>query len=103
MDIEMQKSLSETRSQRKIQVGGKARSERIRTYMYSKDIVIEHRLGKQLKNIELFLSGGGIVDNTVDELREEADIESLQIRLEEFEQKRKASEKRKPSAKKNAS
>lgn len=101
--MEMQKTLSEVRSQRKIQVGGKARSERIRTYMYSKDIVIEHRLNKQFKNIPDFLTGGETLDTTIDELREAADVESLQIKLEEFQHKQKLDAKKRGVAKEDVS
>lgn len=86
MSMELEKMQSKTKQQRKIQVGGKDRSERIRTYQYSKDIVIEHRLNKQFRNIEDFLTGGTALDTMIDELRDEADLESLNLRLEEFEQ-----------------
>lgn len=85
MDVELKKVQSKTVQQRKIQVGGKGRSERIRTYQYSIDSVVEHRLGRQFRNIENFLTGEEAFDMVIDELQKEDKFESLQIRLEEFE------------------
>ncbi|XP_053384555.1 peptide chain release factor 1-like, mitochondrial [Mercenaria mercenaria] len=77
---------SKTTSQRKIQVGNKDRSEKIRTYNFSQDRITDHRLGHNFNNIPQFMSGVDSLQKMIKELQEEAKLENLHILLDEFEQ-----------------
>lgn len=79
--------MAQTVSQRKIQVGNKDRSEKIRTYNFSQDRITDHRLGYNFHNIEDFMSGGHSLQRMITQLQEEANLENLNILLQEFEEK----------------
>ncbi|KAM4772341.1 peptide chain release factor 1-like, mitochondrial [Rhinophrynus dorsalis] len=62
---------------RKIQIGTRGRSEKIRTYNFPQDRVTDHRIGKSLHNIEGFLFGEELLEEMIQSLSEYADYESL--------------------------
>lgn len=83
---EFNKQLSKTISQRKIQVGNKDRSEKIRTYNFPQDRITDHRLGQNIYGVEKFMSGSESLQMLITDLHREANLENLNILLEEFEQ-----------------
>lgn len=52
-------------SDRRLQVGSKARAEKIRTYNFQHDRVTDHRLQLQVPNVAEFLRGQDSLDNVV--------------------------------------
>ncbi|XP_052797792.1 peptide chain release factor 1-like, mitochondrial [Mya arenaria] len=87
LEKEIASQTSQTVSQRRIQVGGKNRSERIRTYTFNHDTVTDHRLNKHVKNVDDFLTGGEALHEVVEDLQQEALMEALTLVLKEFEMK----------------
>ncbi|XP_029799860.1 peptide chain release factor 1-like, mitochondrial isoform X2 [Suricata suricatta] len=64
-------------SARKIQVGTKGRSEKIRTYNFPQNRVTDHRIHKSLHDLETFMQGEDLLDELVQSLKDYADYESL--------------------------
>ncbi|CAH2252846.1 peptide chain release factor 1-like, mitochondrial isoform X1 [Pelobates cultripes] len=62
---------------RKVQIGTRGRSEKIRTYNFPQDRVTDHRIGKSLHDIEGFLFGEELLDEMIQSLSEFSDYESL--------------------------
>ncbi|KAF6115132.1 mitochondrial translational release factor 1 like [Phyllostomus discolor] len=62
---------------RKIQVGSKGRSEKIRTYNFPQNRVTDHRINKSLHDLETFMQGEYLLDELVQSLKDYADYESL--------------------------
>jgi peptide chain release factor 1 len=56
-DIEQQKQMRETTEERRSQIGGAERSEKIRTYNFPQDRVTDHRIGLTLHNLPRLLDG----------------------------------------------
>ncbi|XP_060229405.1 peptide chain release factor 1-like, mitochondrial isoform X2 [Meriones unguiculatus] len=73
---------------RKIQVGTKGRSEKIRTYNFPQNRVTDHRINKSLHDLESFMQGDCLLDDLIQSLKDYADYESL---LEMLSRKDKAS------------
>jgi len=69
--------------QRRIQVGTKERSERIRTYTVTHDVVTDHRLGRQVVGVARFLRGQEELDGVMAELQEMAPREALDDMLQQ--------------------
>lgn len=65
-------------SNRKLQIGGRGRSEKIRTYNYPQDRVTDHRVGVSLHNLAAFMSGTDTFHALVCQLLEEGQREALQ-------------------------
>ncbi|MCL4129313.1 UNVERIFIED_CONTAM: hypothetical protein GTU68_000572, partial [Idotea baltica] len=64
-------------SQKKLQVGTKGRSEKIRTYNFPQDRVTDHRLGISMHNITEVLSGGLSMAKLTTRLTEEGRKEEI--------------------------
>ncbi|XP_072499836.1 peptide chain release factor 1-like, mitochondrial [Notamacropus eugenii] len=62
---------------RKIQIGTKGRSEKIRTYHFPQNRVTDHRISKSLYDIQSFMLGERLLDELVQSLKEYADYESV--------------------------
>jgi peptide chain release factor 1 len=56
-DIEQQKQTNDTTEQRRSQIGGAERSEKIRTYNFPQDRVTDHRIGLTMHNLPKMLDG----------------------------------------------
>ncbi|KAM8872345.1 peptide chain release factor 1, mitochondrial isoform 1-T1 [Synchiropus picturatus] len=64
-------------SARKQQVGTRCQSERIRTYNFSQDRVIDHRTGYMARDIKEFMKGGEELDDLITDLLDRAEQEAI--------------------------
>uniref|UniRef100_A0A8C8RXJ6 Mitochondrial translation release factor 1 n=1 Tax=Pelusios castaneus TaxID=367368 RepID=A0A8C8RXJ6_9SAUR len=78
----MEKDLSQMENARKLQLGTRDQSERIRTYNFCQDRVTDHRISYDVRNIKEFLCGQGELDKLINMLLEFADMEALIQHLE---------------------
>lgn len=67
-ELETEKKASERAGERKKQVGGGERSEKIRTYNFPQSRVTDHRIGLTLSNIDAVMSGG--IEKIISALKE---------------------------------
>ncbi|XP_030777848.1 peptide chain release factor 1, mitochondrial isoform X6 [Rhinopithecus roxellana] len=68
---------------RKLQVGTRAQSERIRTYNFTQDRVSDHRIAYEVRDIKEFLCGGKGLDQLIQRLLQSADEEAIVELLDE--------------------
>ncbi len=66
LDIKQQEQDDKISSDRKLQVGTGARSEKIRTYNYPQSRITDHRIGYTIHSLESFVNGD--IDNMIDAL-----------------------------------
>ncbi|XP_061485910.1 peptide chain release factor 1, mitochondrial isoform X2 [Rhineura floridana] len=78
----IERELRQKQSSRKLQLGTRAQSERIRTYNFSQDRVTDHRISYEIHDIKEFLSGKKLLDELISKLLEAAEMESLIEHLE---------------------
>ncbi|KAM3932160.1 peptide chain release factor 1-like, mitochondrial [Leptodactylus fuscus] len=76
-NMKLEEQVNKRQNARKIQVGTKGRSEKIRTYNYPQDRVTDHRIGVSVHNIDGFLFGDELLDEMIQALSEFSDYESL--------------------------
>ncbi|HFS85322.1 MAG TPA: peptide chain release factor 1 [Epsilonproteobacteria bacterium] len=76
-EVELQKQLDKTSSQRKLQVGSGDRSEKIRTYNYPQNRLTDHRIGLTLYALDDVMNNGKL-DLVVDPLIQHAQAEAIQ-------------------------
>ncbi|KAM5163097.1 peptide chain release factor 1-like, mitochondrial isoform 2-T2 [Mantella aurantiaca] len=76
-NMKLDEESNKRQSARKIQVGSKGRSEKIRTYNFPQDRVTDHRISKSMHNIEGFFFGDELLDDMIQALGDFADYESL--------------------------
>ncbi|NWI01472.1 RF1M factor, partial [Tichodroma muraria] len=81
----MEKQLSQEQSARKLQLGTRAQSERIRTYNFTQDRVTDHRISYDARNIKEILSGKEALDKLINRLLEFAEIEAATQYLENLQ------------------
>ncbi|NXY31154.1 RF1ML factor, partial [Pomatorhinus ruficollis] len=72
-------------SARKIQIGTRGRSEKIRTYNFPQDRITDHRISRSVHHIESFMQGEEMLDEMIQTLREYADYESVMEIISENE------------------
>ncbi|CDK13391.1 Peptide chain release factor 1 [Caenorhabditis elegans] len=58
-------------SKRKLQVGSKARAEKIRTYNFQHDRVTDHRIQMSITGVAEFLSAGETLQTMIERLQEQ--------------------------------
>ncbi|XP_062953833.1 peptide chain release factor 1-like, mitochondrial isoform X1 [Cynocephalus volans] len=75
--MHLEQETSKRYSARKIQIGTKGRSEKIRTYNFPQNRVTDHRINKSLHDLETFMQGHYLLDELVQSLKDYADHESL--------------------------
>ncbi|XP_053563941.1 peptide chain release factor 1, mitochondrial isoform X2 [Bombina bombina] len=73
----IERELSQRQSARKLQVGTRAQSERIRTYNFTQDRLTDHRISYEARNLKEFLSGEQLFHDLINRLQESADTEAL--------------------------
>ncbi|XP_063160632.1 peptide chain release factor 1, mitochondrial [Candoia aspera] len=71
------KEISEQQSTRKLQVGTRSQSERIRTYNFNQDRVTDHRISYEVRDIKEFLNGKEHLDNLISRLLEASQMKLL--------------------------
>ncbi|XP_068865833.1 peptide chain release factor 1, mitochondrial isoform X3 [Aphelocoma coerulescens] len=81
----MEKQISQEQSARKLQLGTRAQSERIRTYNFTQDRVTDHRISYDVRNIKEILSGKEALDKLINRLLEFAEIEAVTQYLENLQ------------------
>ncbi|XP_056411436.1 peptide chain release factor 1, mitochondrial isoform X2 [Hyla sarda] len=73
----VKKELSLRQSSRKLQVGTRDQSDRIRTYNFTQDRLTDHRISYEIRNLREFLSGEELLDELIDKIQAAADTEAL--------------------------
>ncbi|KAK7139753.1 hypothetical protein R3I94_012411 [Phoxinus phoxinus] len=71
---------------RKLQIGTKGRSEKIRTYNFSQDRITDHRIGKTIHDVHGFLQGEELLEEMIVFLQQFSEQESLMDVLEDNDQ-----------------
>ncbi|KAM5288425.1 peptide chain release factor 1, mitochondrial [Ctenodactylus gundi] len=79
----IEKSKCQQRSARKLQVGTRAQSERIRTYNFTQDRVTDHRIAYEVRDIKGFLCGEKCLDQLIQRLLQSANEEAIVELLDE--------------------
>ncbi|XP_077339306.1 peptide chain release factor 1, mitochondrial isoform X2 [Lithobates pipiens] len=69
--------LSQRQSARKLQVGTRDQSDRIRTYNFTQDRFTDHRIAFVSRNLKEFINGEDLLDDLIDRLQQSADAEAL--------------------------
>ncbi|GMT24102.1 hypothetical protein PFISCL1PPCAC_15399, partial [Pristionchus fissidentatus] len=77
MQQRVDKMVEKFTSERKLQVGSKARAEKIRTYNFKDDRISDHRLHLNMGNIVEFMRGNEHFDSLVNRLNEMYEKEKL--------------------------
>ncbi|MEE6471059.1 hypothetical protein FKM82_009169 [Ascaphus truei] len=80
----VERELSQRQSARKLQVGTRAQSDRIRTYNFTQDRLTDHRISYEVRNIKEFLCGEKLLDDLIHRLQESADTEALFELIENY-------------------
>ncbi|XP_041866895.1 peptide chain release factor 1-like, mitochondrial [Melanotaenia boesemani] len=84
--MKLEEETSKRYNQRKIQIGTKGRSEKIRTYNFSQDRITDHRIGMTVHDVKSFLLGEDLLDDMNFSLQEFSNQETLLHLLEESNQ-----------------
>ncbi|NXD34653.1 RF1ML factor, partial [Copsychus sechellarum] len=84
-NAKLEEETKKRNSARKIQVGTKGRSEKIRTYNFPQDRITDHRISKSVHHVESFMLGEEMLDEMIQTLREYADYESVMEIISENE------------------
>ncbi|XP_016119691.1 peptide chain release factor 1-like, mitochondrial [Sinocyclocheilus grahami] len=71
---------------RKLQIGTKGRSEKIRTYNFSQDRITDHRIGKTIHDVHGFLQGEELLEEMIVFLQQFSEQESLMDVLQDSDQ-----------------
>lgn len=85
--MKLEEEISRRQQARRIQIGTRGRSEKIRTYNFPQDRVTDHRIGKSLYNLKDFMLGEELLDEMVEELKSLADSECLFEFLENMQRR----------------
>ncbi|XP_060247469.1 peptide chain release factor 1, mitochondrial isoform X2 [Meriones unguiculatus] len=78
-----EKDKSQQQNARKLQVGTRAQSERIRTYNFTQDRVTDHRIAYDVRDIKEILRGEKCLDQLIQRLLQSADEEAIAELLDE--------------------
>ncbi|XP_035867203.1 peptide chain release factor 1, mitochondrial isoform X1 [Phyllostomus discolor] len=73
----IEKDKCQQQSARKLQVGTRAQSERIRTYNFTQDRVTDHRIAYEVRDIKKFLCGEKNLDQLIQRLLQSSDEEAI--------------------------
>ncbi|XP_070772411.1 peptide chain release factor 1-like, mitochondrial [Enoplosus armatus] len=75
--MKFEEETSKRYNQRKVQIGTKGRSEKIRTYNFAQDRITDHRIGMTVHDIKSFLLGEDLLDEMNSSLQEFSNQEAL--------------------------
>ncbi|XP_045926122.1 peptide chain release factor 1-like, mitochondrial [Micropterus dolomieu] len=84
--MKLEEETSKRYNQRKIQIGTRGRSEKIRTYNFAQDRITDHRIGMTVHDIKSFLLGEDLLDEMNSSLQEFSNQETLMELLGENDQ-----------------
>nr|XP_046258924.1 peptide chain release factor 1-like, mitochondrial [Scatophagus argus]XP_046258925.1 peptide chain release factor 1-like, mitochondrial [Scatophagus argus]XP_046258926.1 peptide chain release factor 1-like, mitochondrial [Scatophagus argus] len=84
--MKLEEETSKRYNQRKIQIGTKGRSEKIRTYNFAQDRITDHRISMTMHDIKSFLLGEDLLDEMNSSLQEFSKQETLMELLGENDQ-----------------
>uniref|UniRef100_A0A8C8DVZ2 Peptide chain release factor 1-like, mitochondrial n=1 Tax=Oryzias sinensis TaxID=183150 RepID=A0A8C8DVZ2_9TELE len=84
--MKLEEETSKRYNQRKIQVGTKGRSEKIRTYNFPQDRITDHRISITVHDVKSFLLGEDLLEDMNSLLQEFSNQEALMELLEESSQ-----------------
>ncbi|XP_078788572.1 peptide chain release factor 1-like, mitochondrial isoform X2 [Oryzias latipes] len=84
--MKLEEETSKRYNQRKIQVGTKGRSEKIRTYNFQQDRITDHRISITVHDVKSFLLGEDLLEDMNSLLQELSNQEALMELLEESSQ-----------------
>lgn len=73
----MGRQTEERQNARKQQLGTRSQSERIRTYNFSQDRVMDHRIGHVIRDIKELMKGGELLEELILNLQQNAEREAL--------------------------
>lgn len=79
LDIEQRKQSESIDKERRMQVGGGQRAEKIRTYNFPQNRVTDHRIGSSFHNLQQILEGE--LDDVIDALSNREQVEQLEAAL----------------------
>ncbi|XP_054456409.1 peptide chain release factor 1-like, mitochondrial [Anoplopoma fimbria] len=82
----LEEETSRRYNQRKVQIGTKGRSEKIRTYNFAQDRITDHRIGMTVHDVRSFLLGEDLMDQMNSSLQEFSYQEALEELLGENDQ-----------------
>ncbi|XP_018415985.1 PREDICTED: peptide chain release factor 1, mitochondrial isoform X2 [Nanorana parkeri] len=69
--------LSQRKNSRKLQVGTRDQSDRIRTYNFTQDRLTDHRISFESRNLKEFINGEDLLEDLIERLQQSADAEAL--------------------------
>nr|XP_015800164.2 peptide chain release factor 1-like, mitochondrial [Nothobranchius furzeri] len=84
--MKLEEETSKRYNQRKVQIGSRGRSEKIRTYNFAQDRITDHRIGMTVHDVKGFLLGEDLLDEMNSSLQEFSSQEALLELLEENSQ-----------------
>ncbi|XP_069496630.1 peptide chain release factor 1, mitochondrial [Ambystoma mexicanum] len=73
----VQKEIGERQSARKLQLGTRTQSDRVRTYNFTQDRLTDHRIAYEVRSIKEFLRGEKLLDDLINQLQQFAAKEAL--------------------------
>ncbi|XP_019903250.2 peptide chain release factor 1-like, mitochondrial [Esox lucius] len=76
-NIRLEEETCKRYTERKVQIGTKGRSEKIRTYNFPQDRITDHRIGKTVHEVREFLLGEELLEEMNTALREFSNQETL--------------------------
>ena len=76
--LEFEKKMEKEKTNRKKQIGGGDRSDKIRTFNFQQDRITDHRLGKTVFGIERMLNSEEFFDDVIDEILKEETEEKFE-------------------------
>ena len=85
---ERERMLESTQSQRRVQIGTRDRSEKIRTYNFQQARVTDHRVGLTVGSPETLMQGGSDLEEMMETLSLAHAKELLMERLKKFQKEK---------------
>ncbi|MED6260291.1 Peptide chain release factor 1-like, mitochondrial [Ataeniobius toweri] len=84
--MKLEEENSKRYNQRKVQIGTRGRSEKIRTYNYAQDRITDHRISMTVHDVKSFLLGEDLLNEMNSSLQDFSNQETLMELLEEGSQ-----------------